>query len=69
MMIIRIPIFLAVFVTALIAGYKTGENLDPVHNIFNSQMDSMIMPGVTIPDNNQFNLLIISVGDIDQPDA
>jgi len=69
MMVIRIPIFLAAFVTALIAGYKAGENLDPVHNIFNYQMDSMIMPGGTIPDNNQFNLLIISVDDIDQEDA
>ncbi len=68
-MIIRIPIFLAAFVMALLAGYKAGENLNPVHGKFSSHMDSMVMPGVTIPNNDQFNFLIINVNKIDLTDA
>jgi len=69
MMIIRVLLFLTSFVTALVAGYKEGDNLQSVDEIFSSQMDAMIMPSVTIPDNNQFNILLIGVDDMHQPDA
>lgn len=69
MMIIRALLFSAVFATALLTGYKAGESIDPLEEIFGSRLDAMIMPGVTIPDNNQFNLLIISVDDMDRTDA
>jgi anionic cell wall polymer biosynthesis LytR-Cps2A-Psr (LCP) family protein len=69
MTIIRILLLLTAFATALLAGYKVGENLESVDEILNSKADAIIMPGVTIPENNQFNLLLIGVDDIDQPDA
>jgi hypothetical protein len=69
MMILRTLLFSAVFLTALLTGYKAGEIMDPIEEIFGYRMDAMIMPGVTIPDNNQYNLLIIGVDDINRVDA
>ena len=69
MTIIRIPLFLAVFITALFTGYTAGASIEPSNEILNSQTDTMTMPDVTIPDNNQFNILIINVDNINQTDA
>ena len=69
MMIIRTLLFSAVFATALLTGYRAGEIIDPLEKIFGSRLDAMIMPGVTIPDNDQYNLLIIGVDDINHADA
>lgn len=66
---IRIPLFLAAFFTAFFAGYRAGDHLNPFDEIFNSRMELMIRPDATIPNNNQFNILIIGVDDMDQPDA
>ena len=69
MTFIRIPLLIATFVTALIAGYKIGEYMDPVGKISRSQTDVVVQPGVKIPDNDQYNLLIIGVDDMNRPDA
>lgn len=64
MMFIRILFFSSVFATALLMGYKAGETIDPLDEIFGNQIDTTIMPSVAIPENDQFNFLIIGVDDI-----
>ena len=69
MMFIRMLFFSSVFATALLMGYKAGETIDPLDEIFGNRIDTRIMPSVAIPDNDQFNLLIIGVDDINRVDA
>ena len=69
MTFIRASLLLAVFITAMLAGYQAGAYFDPTNDIFNKQMDTMIMPGVAIPDNDQFNILIIGVDNLENQDA
>ena len=69
MMILRTLLFSAVFITALLTGYKAGESINPIGEILGNRMDAMIMPGVTIPENNQFNILIIGVDEINRADV
>jgi hypothetical protein len=61
--------FSSVFSTALLMGYKAGEIMNPLDEIFDNRIDTTIMPSVAIPDNDQFNLLIIGVDDINKVDA
>ena len=69
MMFIRVPLFLAAFLTSMLIGYRIGGDLNPIHTLIGYHKESIISPEVEIPDNNQFNLLIIGVNDITQPDA
>ena len=69
MMFIRMLFFSSVFATALLMGYKAGETIDPLDEILDNRIDSTIMPSVAIPDNDQFNLLIIGVDDMHRVDA
>ena len=69
MMFIRMLFFSSVFATALLMGYKAGETINPLDEIFSNRIDTAIMPSVAIPDNDQFNLLIIGVDDIHHVDA
>ena len=67
-MIIRIPLFLAAFITAFLAGYKTGDKLDPFGS-FKFFTDNIEEPGVPIPENDQVNILLIGVDDLNRKDA
>lgn len=69
MMFIRMLLFSSVFATALLMGYKAGETIDPLDEILSNRIDPKIMPSVAIPDNDQFNLLIIGVDDMNHVDA
>ncbi|MFN2236763.1 MAG: hypothetical protein ACK2U1_21240 [Anaerolineales bacterium] len=66
---IRMLLFSSVFATALLMGYKAGETIDPLNEVFSNRIDTTIMPSVAIPDNDQFNLLIIGVDDLSHVDA
>lgn len=68
MRLIRVPLFLAAFITSLLFGYSIGDDLNPRFLISGNHMETMVSPDVTIPENDQFNLLIISVDDLSQPD-
>ena len=69
MKFIRMLFFSSVFATALLMGYKAGETIDPLNDVFINRIDTTIMPSVAIPDNDQFNLLIIGVDDMSRVDA
>ena len=64
MMFIRMLFFSSVLATALLMGYKAGKTIDPLDEIFSNQIDTSMMPSAAIPDNDQFNLLVIGVDDI-----
>ena len=69
MKFIRMLLFSSVFATALLMGYKAGETINPLEEIISNRIDTTILPSVDIPDNNQFNLLIIGVDDMNRVDA
>ena len=69
MIFARILFSLATFSVALLAGFKAGEKFDILEDLFSSSIDETAIPGVPIPDNNQFNLLIIGVDDAEKSDA
>lgn len=69
MTILRVPYLLIVFVIALFAGYNVGEDLDPLIKIFGQQMEPESRPRVKIPNNDQYNILIIGVDDMEKEDA
>ena len=68
-MFIRMLLLSSVFATALLMGYKAGETIDPLDEIFDNRIYSKIMPSVAIPNNDQFNILIIGVDDMNRSDA
>ena len=69
MTITRILVSIASFSFAMIMGFKTALSLNPIEEIISFSMDADTMPGVPIPNNDQFNLLVIGVDDVTKPDA
>jgi hypothetical protein len=65
----RIIYSMVAFGIALFIGFKVGENVNPIERIFRSSLHATAMPEVTIPDNNQFNLLIIGVDSVEKTNA
>ncbi len=59
----------AIFSVALLAGFKAGEKFDIIADLFSGLIDESALPGVPIPDNNQFNLLIIGADDAEKSDG
>ncbi len=69
MISVRRLFFLAIFSAALLVGFKAGEKFDLIADFFSDPIDINAMPSVPIPDNNQYNLLIIGTDDAEKPDA
>lgn len=69
MNISRYLISLASFGAALFMGFKIGERVNPIESIFQSSLHITATPDVPIPNNNQFNLLIIGIDSIEKSDA
>ena len=69
MKLVRILYLFFVFSLALFAGFQAGDRLNIMGVLFHSPIDETAIPGVTIPDNDQFNLLIIGADDSKNPDA
>lgn len=65
----RILFSLTVFSFALLMGFKAGENFDIVEDLFGNSVDETAMPGVPIPDNDQYNLLIIGADELNKSGA
>lgn len=66
---LRILFSFSIFSVALLAGFKVGEKFDIVEDFFAIPIDESALPGVPIPDNNQFNLLIIGTDESGESDA
>jgi hypothetical protein len=60
---------LIVFSVALLAGFKMGETANPIESLFQNSLEPHTEPKVPIPDNDQFNLLIIGVDSVEKADA
>jgi hypothetical protein len=69
MTIARILLSVVSFSVALIAGFKAGENVNYFQKTLVYSMDANTMPGVPIPNNDQYNLLLIGVDDVKRSDA
>lgn len=69
MRLVRILFSLFVFSMALFTGYQASKSLNIMGVLFKSPIDETAIPSVSIPDNNQFNLLIIGTDDSKKPDA
>ncbi len=65
----RIFLSLAIFFIAFLAGIRAGEKFNLFEDLFVSQMDDIAKPALPIPENNQFNLLVIGADDSGKKDA
>jgi hypothetical protein len=65
----RIIYAIVAFGIALFIGFKVGESVKPIESVFQSASNDDPEPKVTIPDNDQFNLLVIGVDSVEKPEA
>jgi hypothetical protein len=69
MAIIRVLLSIASFSFALVAGFRTGANLNPIDAFFHNLVQIDTTPGAPIPNNEQYNLLVIGVDDAQSKEA
>lgn len=69
MAIIRVLLSIASFSFALVAGFRTGANLNPIEAFFHYSTQIDTTPGASIPNNEQYNLLVIGVDDAQSKEA
>jgi len=69
MNITRVLLSIASFSFALVTGFKTGANINPLEKLIHTSVEVDTTPGVPIPNNDQFNLLLIGVDDAQKYDA
>jgi hypothetical protein len=69
MTITRVLLAIASFSFALVTGFRTGANLNPIEKLMRRSMQIDTTPGVPVPKNDQFNLLLIGVDNVQSKDA